>query len=422
MDLANLEKKGGLSSLLAASGGTAVQILPLDCIVEDSEQVRPRDSDALKDESLSLLADSIAQIGVQEPIIVRPRPDPADPAKTLQGQYMIVCGERRFQASKKAGKADIPAIVRADLTPDRTQDIKILQVTENAQREDIKPMDLALAVRKLEELGLQKKDIAKAIGKRKDYMTYLSAMLNLPPFLMNEYKAGHLSDSPRTCWMFSQAYAECPDQMEMLITEYLGDLKDDELQGCLDRGAIERFQDELKHMGCKEDPAYAATREDADDSIEDQVEPEEDAADADESADQGGSAPAEENPDEEGRSHSAAPSMAPASQGNDAPTAGLGKPDFTDSDTRPDRDLSGSVGGDDDLGGSGPDEEPDRDQEPGADEGQVKFRRFYVRWRNADYKLTQIRGGDDCSVVIVDDAGNEFPVPMNELQLVRGEI
>ena len=427
MDLSRLAEKGGLSSLLAASGSAPVQILPLDSIEEDLDQVRSRDSESLKVESLSILADSIARIGVQEPIIVRPKPDRENPGRTLPGKYVVVCGERRYQASKKAGKTDIPVIVRSDLTPDREQEIRILQVTENAQREDIRPMELAIAVKRLQDLGLQKKDIAAAIGKRKDYMTYLSAMLNLPPFLMNEFKAGHLSESPRTCWEYSQLYEQCPDQLEMLISEYVGDLSDDEVKGCLDRGTLVNFRAQLESMGCNESGEKGAGGGSEASSLaasEDLGQDDSGGDDQDRDAGVGDSDPSDEYPDREEREHSAEVGMAPARQGDDSYTAGLGKPDFTDSDTRAERDLS------DGLERAG-----DRDQdiqtgEPERFEGEsgeeqaapAMFRRFYVTWKGVEFKLTQIRGEDDDHVMIESKSGERLSAPIAELQLARGEL
>lgn len=85
---------------------------------------------------MSELANSIRMHGVISPIIVVRQPS---------GRYMIIAGERRWRASKKAGLLTIPAIVR-DYTP---QQVKEISLIENLQREDLNPIETAVAIRQL---------------------------------------------------------------------------------------------------------------------------------------------------------------------------------------------------------------------------------------------------------------------------------
>ena len=104
------------------------------------------------DESLAELKESIIQHGILQPIIVR---------KSLKG-YDIVAGERRYRAAKLAGKETVPAIVR-DLSESLMREIALL---ENLQREDLSPLEEALAYDSLlKHLDLTQEQLAKRLGK-----------------------------------------------------------------------------------------------------------------------------------------------------------------------------------------------------------------------------------------------------------------
>ena len=132
-------------------------------IVRDEEQPRKDfDKDALED-----LADSIREHGVLSPIVV---------AK-MDGNYMIVAGERRYRAAKIAGLDKIPAIVR---TPDAQNKLE-LSIIENAQREDLNAIELATAYAKLKnQFNLSNEEIAKRVGKKKISIDNTLRLLNLP--------------------------------------------------------------------------------------------------------------------------------------------------------------------------------------------------------------------------------------------------
>jgi ParB family chromosome partitioning protein len=112
------------------------------------------------DKSLKELAASIKENGVLEPIIVRPNSD----------GFQIIAGERRYRASKIAGKVTIPAVIReiADA------DILKIQIIENVQREGVQYMEEAYAIKKLrDDCTLDIKEIAKTIGKSEAYVYYM---------------------------------------------------------------------------------------------------------------------------------------------------------------------------------------------------------------------------------------------------------
>lgn len=130
-----------------------------------SNPYQPRkvfDQDALNE-----LAESIKEHGVFQPIIVK---------NSIKG-YEIIAGERRVKASKIAGMETVPAIVR-DFNDQEMMEIALL---ENLQREDLNPIEEALAYESLMKArGLSHEGLAKRIGKSRSYVTNVVGLLNLP--------------------------------------------------------------------------------------------------------------------------------------------------------------------------------------------------------------------------------------------------
>lgn len=119
------------------------------------------------EEALQELADSIKEHGVFQPIIVK---------KSIKG-YEIIAGERRFRASKIAGKTTIPAIVRA-FTDEQMMEIALL---ENLQRENLNVMEEAKAYKQMiERLNLTQEELAKKVGKSRSHITNILGLLRLP--------------------------------------------------------------------------------------------------------------------------------------------------------------------------------------------------------------------------------------------------
>ncbi len=125
-------------------------------------------------EPLEELAASIVANGVIQPIVVRPRP-----AEAAGGaRYEIVAGERRWQAAKLAGLADIPVVVR-DLSDSEAVAVALI---ENIQREQLTPAEEARAIKRLiEECRLTHEAVGKAVGRSRAAVTNLIRLLDLPP-------------------------------------------------------------------------------------------------------------------------------------------------------------------------------------------------------------------------------------------------
>ncbi len=147
------EAQHGIVSLLASKSPNSIKELPVGKVVPNPEQPRM----TFHEETLQELAASIREHGVLQPILVRPAGD----------DYQIIAGERRWRASKLAGKDTIPAII------ERFDDATALEIAliENLQREDLSPLDEAIIYKKMtDELGYSIRNLAGKLGKDKGYV------------------------------------------------------------------------------------------------------------------------------------------------------------------------------------------------------------------------------------------------------------
>lgn len=147
-----------------------VRIVSIDQLERNPDQPRRY----FDPEKLTELTDSIRDKGVLQPILVRPIP-----AKTTatKKHYQIVAGERRYQASVKAGLETMPVLVRAL----SDQDVLEIGVVENVQRADLNPIEEAMAYRALvDQFKRTQDDIAKAIGKSRPHIANMLRLLSLP--------------------------------------------------------------------------------------------------------------------------------------------------------------------------------------------------------------------------------------------------
>ena len=133
------------------------------------------------EQSLKELANSIERSGVFQPIIVR--------RSQIKG-YEIIAGERRFRASKLAGKTDIPAIIR-DFDEEMMMQIAVL---ENLQREDLNPLEEAEAYDMLmKNLKLTQAQVAERLGKSRPYIANYLRLLSLPKLVKEMVQEERLS-------------------------------------------------------------------------------------------------------------------------------------------------------------------------------------------------------------------------------------
>ena len=172
-----MKKKGalgrGLDSLIPpAPAGSKTSAKENVRIMMDIGKISPNRAQPRKtfdEDSLLELAASIKQFGVLEPLLVRSKGD----------GYDIIFGERRWRAARKAGLKQVPVIIRNDLTE---QQIVEIQLIENIQREDLNPIEEALAYERLvREFHLKQDEIAERVSKSRVAITNAMRLLKLTP-------------------------------------------------------------------------------------------------------------------------------------------------------------------------------------------------------------------------------------------------
>ena len=158
-------------------GENKVSQIKLSMIDPKSDQPRKYfDKEALEE-----LASSIAENGLLQPILVREYGD---------SRYQIIAGERRFRASKLAGLSEIPAIV-LDKDDRKVAEIALI---ENIQREDLNPVEEAMAFRALiKEYDLTQEELSEKVGKSRSAIANTMRLLDLPDEILTMVAAGDLS-------------------------------------------------------------------------------------------------------------------------------------------------------------------------------------------------------------------------------------
>ncbi len=169
--------------------------LPISKVMEDSNQPRK----AFDEDSLRELAASIKERGVKTPISVHD--NPARP-----GQYIINHGTRRLRASILAGKTTIPAFI------DEVYD-GYDQVTENVQRENLTPMELAMFIQKRIDAGDTKGNIARRLGKAASVISFHLALIDPPACIEDAYASGKCM-SPKTLYELRVLHEKFPAQVD----------------------------------------------------------------------------------------------------------------------------------------------------------------------------------------------------------------
>ena len=159
----------GLDALISTeavrtSGSSSIGEIEIAKIFANPNQPR-RD---FNEEALRELADSISELGVIQPITLR---------KMEDDTYQIIAGERRFRASQLAGKSTIPAyILKAD-----DEDTMEMALIENIQREDLNPLEIALAYQQLiEQHNLSQEQLSKRVGKGRATIANFLRLFRLP--------------------------------------------------------------------------------------------------------------------------------------------------------------------------------------------------------------------------------------------------
>jgi ParB family chromosome partitioning protein len=169
----------GLGALIPAGAGESAAGL-IEIAVADVRPNPYQPRGHFNEESLASLAESIREVGVLQPVLVRP----------VDGGYELVAGERRWRAARRVGLQAIPALVRD------TDDASALEhaLVENIHRADLNPLEEAAAYQQLiEDFRLTHEEVAARVGRSRAAVTNTLRLLQLPPTVQRMVREGTVS-------------------------------------------------------------------------------------------------------------------------------------------------------------------------------------------------------------------------------------
>ncbi|MGA7614944.1 MAG: ParB/RepB/Spo0J family partition protein [Thermoanaerobaculia bacterium] len=169
----------GLGALIPQKEeGAGLLEVPIERIIPNPDQPRKTFDEA----ALESLARSIRENGVVQPLVV---------TRSGDSRYQLIAGERRFRASQKAGLKTVPVVVKELVQSGQALQLALI---ENIQREDLNPMEEAVAYQQLhDEFGLTQEEIAKRVGKERPTVANFLRLLRLPERVKKMVAAGQLS-------------------------------------------------------------------------------------------------------------------------------------------------------------------------------------------------------------------------------------
>lgn len=207
------EKRSGL--------GKGIDALFLDNSIEDSStssnklrimEIEPNHDQPRKnfdEKALSELADSIAQHGVLQPLVVRPMSN---------GTYQLVAGERRWRAARMAGLSEVPVIIK-ELSDEETIEIAMI---ENLQREDLNPLEEALGYRyMMDELNITQEQAAEKVGKSRPVIANALRLLKLPEEVQEMIKNDLISSGHARALLSFKTESEMIAAANLIVKEDL---------------------------------------------------------------------------------------------------------------------------------------------------------------------------------------------------------
>lgn len=156
--------------------GPGLAQLPVGDIAPNPHQPRAH----FDEENLASLAASVRELGVLQPILVRP----------VDGGYELIAGERRWRAARRAGLTHVPAVVR---TVDDAASLE-QAVVENLHRQDLNPLEEAGAYQQLiEDFGLTQEEVARRVGRSRSAVANILRLFQLPPAVQRLVRDGQIT-------------------------------------------------------------------------------------------------------------------------------------------------------------------------------------------------------------------------------------
>lgn len=172
------EKAGQQEALVAVPGARLAHLDPADIV---PNAVQPRT--VFNEQDLAELVHSVREIGVLQPIVVRPH-------ATLAGKYELVMGERRLRATREVGLNTIPAVIRDTADDDMLRDALL----ENLHRSQLNPLEEASAYQQLlSDFGITQEELGNRLGRSRPQITNTLRLLKLPSPVQKRVAAGVLS-------------------------------------------------------------------------------------------------------------------------------------------------------------------------------------------------------------------------------------
>lgn len=237
-----LEKE---SSDLAGVEGAEFAEIPLELIVPNSRQPR----EVFDEDDLAELSASIAEVGILQPIVVRPISLTETPSEALlksleekpEARFELIMGERRLRASERAGLTRIPAIIR------KTEDGDLLRdaLLENLHRAQLNPLEEASAYAQLmADFGTTQEELARRIARSRSQIANTMRLLNLPPGVQRKVAAQVLSAGHARALLSLTT----PEEMEILAERIVAE------------GLSVRTTEELVRLGKVKSPQQAPRR------------------------------------------------------------------------------------------------------------------------------------------------------------------
>ncbi len=168
------------------------------------------------DETISELASSIKEKGILQPLVVR----------TISGGYEIIAGERRWRAAQRAGITRVPVIIKE--ATDR--EVLELALIENLQREDLNPIEEAVAYQQLiDEFELTHEDVSRQIGKDRSTITNQLRLLKLPEEAKKALIAGDITAGHARAILSIESSAEAREALKAIQKQKLSVRKTEQL-------------------------------------------------------------------------------------------------------------------------------------------------------------------------------------------------
>lgn len=201
----------GLSALIPQSpqAPASVDTVDIDLITPNPQQPRTYfDDDALQE-----LADSIAEHGVLQPLVVTRVPSDLGPAT-----YQLIAGERRLQAARRAGIARVPVVIKEATDAQQLE----IALVENIQRRDLNPIEEASAFRRLsDEFGMTQEQIAARIGRSRVAIANTLRLLALEEDIRSSIASGQISEGHARALLAIEDHSTRLDAWRRIVSDAL---------------------------------------------------------------------------------------------------------------------------------------------------------------------------------------------------------